>query len=72
MTTENDNKKEWGGKREGSGRKKTSAKTIGLRIPQDVVDILAEAAAEGIKSTDYIVAAIRAYHAANREDREVP
>lgn len=63
MANEIEDKKEWGGKREGSGRKKTSVKTIGLRIPQDVADILAEAAASGIRPTDYIIRAIRAYHA---------
>lgn len=29
-----------GGRREGSGRKKTGVKVIGFRAPQDVVDIL--------------------------------
>lgn len=63
MANEIEDKKDWGGKREGSGRKKTSVKTIGLRIPQDVADILAEASASGTKPTDYIIRAIRAYHA---------
>lgn len=48
----------WGGTRKGAGRKKTSAKSIGLRIPQDVADILDRV--EGSKS-DFIIAAIRAY-----------
>lgn len=49
----------WGGKREGSGRKKTSSKSIALRIPEDVEKILD--AVEGSK-TAYIVEAIRFYH----------
>lgn len=30
----------WGGEREGSGRKKTTSKSIALRIPEDVAEIL--------------------------------
>lgn len=48
-----------GGAREGAGRKRTSAKSIALRIPEDVAAILDNV--EGSK-TDYIVAAIRHYH----------
>ena len=34
--------KQWGGKREGAGRKKTvgGVKKLGLRVPQDILDIL--------------------------------
>lgn len=50
----------WGGARAGAGRKKTTAKSIAIRIPEDVVAILE--GVEGSKSA-YIVAAIRAYAA---------
>ena len=33
-------KKQWGGKRAGSGRKRTCAKRIGFNATQDVADIL--------------------------------
>lgn len=39
METNKENKN-WGGKREGAGRKKTTSKSIALRIPEDVVEIL--------------------------------
>lgn len=58
---ENQNKEKaangWGGARKGAGRRKTSenVKTIGLCVPQDVVDIL-EAQAN---RSAYIIAAIR-------------
>lgn len=48
----------WGGARTGAGRKKSTAKSIALRIPEDVAAILDSV--EGSKSA-YIVAAIRAY-----------
>lgn len=48
----------WGGSRSGAGRKKSTAKSIALRIPEDVVEILDRV--EGSKSA-YIVEAIRAY-----------
>lgn len=48
----------WGGARKGSGRKKTSSKSIALRIPKDVVEILDKV--EGSKSA-YIVNAIREF-----------
>lgn len=48
----------WGGARKGAGRKKSTAKSIALRIPDDVAEILESV--EGSKSA-YIVAAIRAY-----------
>lgn len=50
-----------GGRREGAGRKKTTSKSIALRIPEDV-----EAVLEGVKGSKsaFIVAAIRAYVAA--------
>lgn len=64
----NDAEKTWGGRRTGSGRKKTNAKTIWVGIPQDVADILAEVQASGIKQSDYIVAAIRHYHQHQSKD----
>lgn len=51
----------WGGARAGAGRKKTSAKTIGLRIPEDVEKILDSV--EGMTKSAYIVEAIRFYAA---------
>ena len=45
-----------GGKREGSGLKKTTAKRIGFNAPQDVADILS--LVEG-NITDFICDAIR-------------
>lgn len=48
----------WGGARKGAGRKKTSSKSIALRIPEDVEEILD--AVDGSKSA-FIIAAIRAY-----------
>lgn len=58
-------KKGRGGARQGAGRKKTSTKTIGIRIPGDVERIL-----DGVEGsrTDFIIAAIRAY-AANGPER---
>lgn len=50
----------WGGARQGAGRKKSTAKSIALRIPDDVAEILD--GVDGSKSA-YIVAAIRAYAA---------
>ncbi|MCQ2210583.1 MAG: hypothetical protein MJZ34_09850 [Paludibacteraceae bacterium] len=44
-----------GGKREGSGRKKTTSKTYGFNAPQEVVDILEKVPSK----TDYIIAAIK-------------
>lgn len=57
---ENPTKSRRGGARPGSGRKKTTSKSIALRIPEDVEKILDEV--KGSKS-QYIVAAIRAYAA---------
>lgn len=51
----------WGGARKGAGRKKSSARSIALRIPDDVAAILD--AVKGSKSA-YIIAAIRAYASA--------
>ena len=50
--------KQWGGKREGSGRKKKATAQIGLRVPEDIANILASV--EGSK-TDFICEAIRFY-----------
>lgn len=61
MENEEKEKKSWGGARTGSGRKKGSgstAKSIALRIPYDVVAILD---AEKNRSA-FIVEAIRFYH----------
>lgn len=49
-------KKKRGGAREGAGRKRTSAKSIGLRVPEDVVAVLDRS---GQRATDFIVQAIR-------------
>lgn len=50
--------KSHGGARPGAGRKKTTSKSIAIRIPADVEAILDEV--EGSKSA-YIIEAIRAY-----------
>lgn len=50
----------WGGSRQGAGRPKTTAKSISLRVPEDVAAIL-DALGRG-KQAAYIVRAIRAYH----------
>lgn len=57
-----ENQKTWGGARSGAGRKKTTAKSIALRIPEDVATVLENV--KGSKS-DFIVKAIR-FYAANR------
>lgn len=47
----------WGGKREGVGRKKTTRKSIALRIPDDVVEIL-----DNVENRSaFIIEAIRHY-----------
>lgn len=57
-----ENTRGWGGSRQGSGRKKKydESRTIGLRVPKDVADILD---AQPNKSA-YVIAAVRAYHKA--------
>lgn len=57
MENQNEEKKTgWGGARKGSGRKKSdNVKTIGLCVPQDIVDILD---AQSNRSA-YIIEAIR-------------
>lgn len=50
----------WGGSRQGAGRPKTTAKSISLRVPEDVAAIL-DGLGRG-KQAAYIVRAIRAYH----------
>lgn len=47
--------KNWGGSREGAGRKKVAVKQVGFRAPEDVADVLSRCG----KATDFIVAAIR-------------
>ena len=54
---ETDKEKKWGGKREGSGRKKTTSKSIALRIPEDVERILEKQA----NRSAFIIEAIREY-----------
>lgn len=54
---ETDKEKKWGGKREGSGRKKTTSKSIALRIPDDVEQILEKQA----NRSAFIIEAIREY-----------
>lgn len=51
--------KNWGGARAGAGRKKTTARSIALRIPDDVAAILDSVP----NRSAYIVEAIRYYHA---------
>lgn len=50
-------KKTWGGAREGAGRKaqRGNVKSIAIRIPQDIADILDKQTSK----TDYIIEAIR-------------
>lgn len=55
----------WGGARKGAGRPKSTARSIALRVPDDVAEIL-DALGRGRQSA-YIVRAIRAYHAAGGE-----
>lgn len=52
-----------GGRRDGAGRKKTTAKRYGFNAPADVSDILE--AVDGSKS-DFIIAAIRSYAVKNQ------
>lgn len=47
----------WGGEREGSGRKKTTSKSIALRIPEDVAEILDHVE----NRSAFIIEAIRHY-----------
>lgn len=49
--------KQWGGKREGAGRKKTTGgvKNLGLRVPQDILDILDKVD----KRSEFIFTAVR-------------
>lgn len=60
------NRKQWGGSRQGSGRKRTAVKTVCIRVPEDVAAIL-----DGVtgSKTDYIVEAIR-YYATSRKIAE--
>lgn len=53
----NETTKKWGGKRDGAGRKRTTAKRIGFNAPEDVAGILS-----GKKNlTEFICEAIRFY-----------
>ncbi len=55
----NEQKKSWGGKRAGAGRPSVSGSTrsIGIRIPEDIAEILDRQE----NRTAYIIEAIRAY-----------
>jgi hypothetical protein len=50
----------WGGSRQGAGRPRTTTRSVTLRVPEDVAEIL-DALPRG-KAAAYIVRAIRAYH----------
>lgn len=62
-------KKNWGGKREGAGRKKTSVKTYFFSATQEVYDILE--AVEGSKSS-YICKCIILASRIMKETEEKP
>lgn len=53
----NETNKKWGGKRAGAGRKKTTAKRIGINVPEDVAEILSTQN----NLTEFICEAIRYY-----------
>lgn len=55
---------QWGGARAGAGRKKTTARSIALRIPDDVAAILDSVP----NRSAYIVEAVRYYHAHGGDD----
>lgn len=55
----------WGGARSGAGRPRTTARSISIRVPEDVAAIL-DSLGRG-KQAAYIVRAIRAYHQAGGE-----
>ncbi|MBD5423694.1 MAG: hypothetical protein HDR44_01030 [Allobaculum sp.] len=60
MENQNEKKKgTWGGKREGAGRRSENPKTrsIGIRVPEDVAEILDRQE----NRTAFIIEAIRAY-----------
>ena len=57
MESNEKNTHNWGGKREGAGRKKTTSKSIALRIPEDVADILDQVE----NRSAFIIEAIRQY-----------
>lgn len=63
-TTNEEKNKGWGGKRAGAGRPKAEGtfRQLGLRIPEDVAQILDRQP----NRTAYVVAAIRAYDSAQR------
>lgn len=61
---EKQEKKSWGGRREGSGRRRTTARRIGFNAPQDVADILDQS---GRSATEFICAAIRHYAKNNQQ-----
>lgn len=58
MKEQNNEIKQWGGKREGAGRPKTTAKRYGFCAPDDVVTILENLDCE---RTEFILSAIRFY-----------
>ena len=55
----------WGGARKGAGRPKTTARSISLRVPEDVAAILDDLGRG--KQAGYIIRAIRHYHASGGE-----
>lgn len=55
----------WGGSRQGAGRPKTTAKSISLRVPEDVAETL-DSLGRG-KQAAFIIRAIRTYIAAGGE-----
>ncbi len=55
----------WGGARSGAGRPRTTARSISIRVPEDVAAIL-DSLGRG-KQAAYIVRAIRAYYQAGGE-----
>ncbi len=57
MESNEKNTNKWGGKREGAGRKKTTSKSIALRIPEDVAEILDQVE----NRSAFIIEAIRQY-----------
>lgn len=53
-------KKTWGGRREGGGRKRTTARRIGFNAPHDVAMLIEQS---GRPVTEFICEAVRFYAA---------
>ena len=60
---ENQKKKSWGGRRDNSGRRRTTARRIGFNAPQDVADIISRS---GRPVTEFICDAVRFYNNHNQ------